>query len=73
MPPFIEVRHLTKRYGDHLVIDDLSIDIEEGEITIFQGASGIGKSTFLRCLTYLEPYQEGTIRVGTVEARAGNG
>src|SRR5579862_5599704 len=71
MPPFIEIRDLTKRYGDHLVIDRLSLDVQEGEIVIFQGPSGIGKSTFLRCLTCLEPFQEGTIRVGAVEANSG--
>jgi ABC-type polar amino acid transport system ATPase subunit len=70
MPSFIEIRNLTKRYGDHLVIDDLSLDIQEGDIVVFQGPSGIGKSTFLRCLTYLEPFQKGTIRVGNVEVRA---
>jgi len=71
MPPFIEIRSLTKRYGDHLVIDRLSIDIQEGEMVIFQGPSGIGKSTFLRCLTALEPFQEGTIKVGGVQVHAG--
>src|SRR5579862_8906431 len=71
MPPFIEIRDLTKRYGDHLVIDRLSLDIHEGEIVIFQGPSGIGKSTFLRCLTCLEPYQEGTVQVGSVQTHAG--
>jgi ABC-type polar amino acid transport system ATPase subunit len=71
MPPFIEVRNLTKRYGGHVVLDRLSIDIQEGEIIIFQGPSGIGKSTFLRCLTYLEPFQEGAVRIGNVEICAG--
>ncbi len=71
MPPFIEIRDLTKHFGDHLVIDQLSLDIQEGEIVLFQGPSGIGKSTFLRCLTYLEPFQKGTMRVGNVHVRAG--
>jgi polar amino acid transport system ATP-binding protein len=64
MPPFIEVDGLTKFYGEHAVIRGLSLSIHEGEVVLFQGPSGIGKSTFLRCLTYLEPFQKGTVRVG---------
>jgi len=71
MPSFIEIRNLTKSYGDHLVIDQLSLDIKEGEIVVFQGPSGIGKSTFLRCLTYLEPFEKGSVRIGNVMLRAG--
>jgi len=64
MPPFIEVNGLTKRFKNHTVIDGLTLSIAEREIVIFQGPSGVGKSTFLRCLTYLEPFQEGEVRVG---------
>src|ERR1700689_3775140 len=67
----IEVDHLTKRFGSHEVISDLSLRIDQGERVVFKGPSGIGKSTFLRCLTYLEPFQEGTVRVGEVEIHAG--
>ena len=69
--PFIRVDHLHKRYGDHLVINDFSLEIAQGEIVIFQGPSGIGKSTFLRCLTFLEPFERGTIQVGDIRAEAG--
>jgi polar amino acid transport system ATP-binding protein len=71
MPRFIKVEHLHKRYGDHVIIEDLSLTIAQGEIVIFQGPSGIGKSTFLRCLTFLEPFQKGVIEVGNVGANAG--
>jgi ABC-type polar amino acid transport system ATPase subunit len=67
----IRVEGLTKYYKDHLVVDDLSIAVEEGEVVIFQGPSGVGKSTFLRCLTYLEPFQKGIVRVGDLELKAG--
>lgn len=68
---FIEVSHLHKRFQDHVVIEDLSVSVEKGEVVIFQGPSGVGKSTFLRCLTLLEPFQKGTIRVGDVVLKAG--
>jgi ABC-type polar amino acid transport system ATPase subunit len=71
MTPFIRIDHLHKRYGDHVVIEDLSMEIQPGEIVIVQGASGIGKSTFLRCMTFLEPFQKGTVEVGRVKALAG--
>lgn len=67
----IDVQHLSKSFGDHTVIEDLSLRVEEGEVVVVQGPSGVGKSTFLRCLTYLEPFQRGTVRVGDIEIRAG--
>lgn len=67
----IDVAGLTKVFGDHTVIQDLSLKVEEGEIVVFKGPSGVGKSTFLRCLTYLEPFQQGVIRVGPWSLHAG--
>lgn len=64
MPPYIEIKNLGKSYGDHEVIQNLSLEIHPGEIIVFKGPSGIGKSTLLRSLTYLEPFQKGSIRVG---------
>ena len=46
----ITVEHLTFYYGDVLALDDVSISIEDREITALIGPSGCGKSTFLRCL-----------------------
>ena len=47
----IEVKHLTKRYGKHLAVDDLSFSVEEGEIYGFLGPNGAGKSTTMNILT----------------------
>src|ERR1051325_5186036 len=69
--PLIEIHGLSKSYGNHIVLDDLSLSFEEGKIVVIQGPSGVGKSTFLRCLTYLEPFDKGTIRVGEVQVHAG--
>ncbi len=67
----INVERLSKSYGRHEVIRDLSLAIEEGDVVVCQGPSGIGKSTFLRCLTHLEPFEQGSIRVGDLTLRAG--
>ncbi len=59
--PLIEVKHLTKRFGSLLVLDDISTEIKEGERVVIIGPSGGGKSTFLRCLNVLEDPSAGQI------------
>lgn len=58
---FIEVKNLTKKFGDLLVLDDISEVIEQGEKVVVIGPSGGGKSTFLRCLNVLEDPTAGRI------------
>lgn len=41
----ITVNHLTKRYGSHLAVDDISFTVQDGEIVGFLGPNGAGKST----------------------------
>jgi len=63
----IDVKHLSKSFGDHLVLDDLSEHISPGEKVVIIGPSGSGKSTFLRCLNLLETPSSGSITFdGTV-------
>ena len=57
----IDVKHLSKSFGDHLVLDDISEHIAPGEKVVVLGPSGSGKSTFLRCLNLLETPDSGTI------------
>jgi arginine/lysine/histidine transport system ATP-binding protein len=57
----IAVKHLTKAFGDHVVLDDISESIETGEKVVIIGPSGSGKSTFLRCLNMLETPTSGNI------------
>ena len=57
----IDVKHLSKSFGDHLVLDDISEHIYPGEKVVVIGPSGSGKSTFLRCLNLLENPSAGEI------------
>nr|WP_325188305.1 amino acid ABC transporter ATP-binding protein [uncultured Oscillibacter sp.] len=63
----IDVKNLSKSFGDHLVLDGISQHIYPGEKVVVIGPSGSGKSTFLRCLNLLETPSAGTISFqGTV-------
>ena len=57
----ISVNHLTKAFGNHVVLDDITESIETGEKVVIIGPSGSGKSTFLRCLNLLESPTSGQI------------
>jgi polar amino acid transport system ATP-binding protein len=59
----IEVRGLTKRFGDFEVLKGIDCDIAQGEIISIIGPSGTGKSVFLRCLNRLEQPTGGSIRI----------
>ena len=57
----IDIKNLSKSFGDHLVLDDITDHIYPGEKVVVIGPSGGGKSTFLRCLNLLERPTRGTI------------
>lgn len=63
----IDVKHLSKSFGDHLVLDDISEHIHPGEKVVIIGPSGSGKSTFLRCLNLLETPTKGSISFNGTE------
>ena len=63
----IDVKNLSKSFGDHLVLDDISEHIYPGEKVVIIGPSGSGKSTFLRSLNLLEEPSAGTITFDGVE------
>ncbi|MCD6362023.1 MAG: ABC transporter ATP-binding protein [Armatimonadetes bacterium] len=63
MPAVIEVEGLTKRYNQHLAVDHISFEVEEGEIFGFLGPNGAGKTTTQRMLTGVLPPTEGCARV----------
>ena len=58
----LRISHLKKTYdGTHFVLDDVSMQVQKGEVVVILGASGCGKSTFLRCINGLESTQGGEI------------
>jgi ABC-type polar amino acid transport system ATPase subunit len=59
----INIRGLTKRHGAHVVLDGLDASVERGDVIAITGPSGVGKSTLLRCLNYLEPFDGGRIDI----------
>ncbi len=59
---YLEVRNLTKRFGDFTALRNVSLDVAEGEFVCFLGPSGCGKTTLLRAIAGLEPQSSGTIR-----------
>ncbi|MBU6318839.1 MAG: ABC transporter ATP-binding protein [Alphaproteobacteria bacterium] len=60
-PPLVEVRHVSRRFGSAVAVRDLSLILNEGEITCLLGPSGCGKSTLLRMLAGFESIDDGDI------------
>jgi sulfate/thiosulfate transport system ATP-binding protein len=64
----IEITGVTKRFGDFVALQDVSLDIPTGQLTALLGPSGGGKSTLLRIVAGLESADEGTVRIEGAEA-----
>jgi len=60
--PFLQIERLTKKFGDFTALDDVSLDVYEGEFVCFLGPSGCGKTTFLRAIAGLDIQTSGTVR-----------
>jgi polar amino acid transport system ATP-binding protein len=61
--PTIQIRGLTKRFGDHEVLRGVDLTVDTSEVVCLIGPSGSGKSTLLRCVNFLEPYDSGEVRI----------
>ena len=62
--PKVALDRIRKSYGDNVVLDDVTLHVNQGEVVSIIGPSGAGKSTFLRCTNLLEVPDSGTVRVG---------
>ena len=62
MTPLLELNAVSKQFGQHRVLDEVSLTVNPGEVIVILGPSGCGKSTLLRTLNGLEPIQGGDIR-----------
>ena len=69
--PLVKVRGLQKSFGELEVLRGIDMDISSGEVVVVFGRSGSGKSTFLRCLNFLEEPTQGVIQVAGIEVDAG--
>ena len=65
----IELDAVTKRYGDRVAIDRLSLGVEAGELLVLVGGSGCGKTTTLKTINRLVEVSAGSVRVGGVDTR----
>ncbi len=63
----VTLEHVTKRYGDVVAVDDMNLDIEDGEFVTLVGPSGCGKSTTMETIAGLTKPTEGTIHIGDRE------
>ena len=59
----LSLKNISKHFQNKLVVDDVSFDVQPGEVVILLGKSGVGKSTILRILTGLESNEAGTIHL----------
>jgi len=67
---YVRISHVTKRFGDFVAVDDVSLDIRRGEIFCLLGGSGSGKTTLLRMLAGFEVPSAGTIHIDGIDMSA---
>ncbi len=67
----LSISNLTKKFDDQVILENLSLDVAEGEVIVIVGSSGCGKSTLLRCINALEDIQGGEIRLKGEPVRHG--
>ncbi len=68
----LKIEGLTKSFGDNTVLDNVDLEIGDGEIVSIIGPSGTGKTTLLRCVNYLERPQSGKVTIDDLTVDAGS-
>jgi polar amino acid transport system ATP-binding protein len=63
----LQIENVTKAFGDNVVLDEISLEVAEGDVISLIGASGSGKSTLLRCINLLEPIDDGRVLLDGVD------
>ena len=63
----LKIEHLTKKFGEKVAVDDLSITVENGQICAFIGHNGAGKTTTLKAIAGIITFDKGTIEVNGVD------
>jgi len=63
LPPLLKARNVHKKFGEVEVLKGIDLDVPKGEVLALIGASGSGKTTFLRCINLLEEYEQGLITI----------
>ncbi|WP_088140698.1 glutamine ABC transporter ATP-binding protein GlnQ [Achromobacter xylosoxidans] len=67
----VEFHNVTKNFGESMVLNDISLNIDAGEVVVVVGPSGSGKSTFLRCINVLETINGGDLLVDGLSVNGG--
>ena len=62
-PPTLQIKNLSKRYGDMAVFSQVTLDVAPGEFVAIVGESGVGKSTLLNCMAGLDSWDEGSVEL----------
>ena len=69
-PTYLRISRLTKKFGEFVALDDVSIEVNDGEFVCFLGPSGCGKTTFLRAIAGLDIQTSGTVHQADTDISA---
>lgn len=64
MKPYIEIEHVTKKFGEDVILHDINVSMEQGKVYGISGNNGSGKTVLMKCICGFLPVTQGTIRVG---------